>query len=199
MGTKLVKCKACGKEIAKGVKKCPSCGKKQGIPFILKFGILLGIIIIIVIISNIGKKKEVVIKYSINDTVKVNNIEWTLLSAKNSGKYLKSNNFMENDKKTAGTFIKVSYKVNNKGNEEYSPNMFIERNIPVLVDGQGRVFKEIESVYAFLNEGCVSPNMASDISIQPGFSKTYYMIFEIPEDAKNLDFKFENKLASTGL
>lgn len=29
MAGKLVPCKACGQEIAKGVKKCPNCGKDQ--------------------------------------------------------------------------------------------------------------------------------------------------------------------------
>ncbi|MDJ1630451.1 hypothetical protein QNN00_04875 [Bacillus velezensis] len=29
MAGNLVSCKACGKEIAKGVKKCPNCGKDQ--------------------------------------------------------------------------------------------------------------------------------------------------------------------------
>ncbi|AXV63765.1 DUF4352 domain-containing protein, partial [Bacillus subtilis] len=29
MSGKLTHCKACGQEIAKGVKKCPNCGKDQ--------------------------------------------------------------------------------------------------------------------------------------------------------------------------
>lgn len=55
--SKLVNCKACNKEIAKGVKKCPSCGKDQR-NFFGKHKILTGlaVIIIIVAINNSGNK-----------------------------------------------------------------------------------------------------------------------------------------------
>ncbi|MBZ9616766.1 Ltp family lipoprotein [Clostridium estertheticum] len=53
--SKLVNCKACQKEIAKGVNKCPSCGKDQR-NFLGQHKILVGIVVIvaIVIASNIG-------------------------------------------------------------------------------------------------------------------------------------------------
>lgn len=41
-------CKACGKEIAKGVKKCPHCGKDQR-SFFMKHKILSGILILVVL------------------------------------------------------------------------------------------------------------------------------------------------------
>lgn len=46
--SKMTNCKACGKEIAKGAKTCPSCGKDQR-NFFMKHKILTGIIIIIII------------------------------------------------------------------------------------------------------------------------------------------------------
>lgn len=46
----LVNCKACQKEIAKGVKKCPSCGKDQR-NFLGKHKIIVGIVVIIAIIK----------------------------------------------------------------------------------------------------------------------------------------------------
>lgn len=49
---KLVNCKACGKEIAKGVKKCPHCGKDQR-NFFMKHKIIT-IILAIVIIAGIS-------------------------------------------------------------------------------------------------------------------------------------------------
>ena len=53
--SQLVACKACGKEIAKGVKKCPNCGKDQRNWFmrhkILSF---IGILVILGIIGSIG-------------------------------------------------------------------------------------------------------------------------------------------------
>ncbi|MDQ7094285.1 zinc ribbon domain-containing protein [Desulfosporosinus sp. PR] len=45
----MVNCKACGKEIAKGVKKCPHCGKDQR-NFFGRHKILTGIVALIVII-----------------------------------------------------------------------------------------------------------------------------------------------------
>ncbi|MBU3172759.1 Ltp family lipoprotein [Clostridium estertheticum] len=54
--SKLVNCKACQKEIAKGVNKCPSCGKDQR-NFFGQHKILVGIVVVIVlgiIGSNMG-------------------------------------------------------------------------------------------------------------------------------------------------
>lgn len=56
----LVKCKACGQEIAKGVKKCPHCGKDQG-SFFGKHKIITGlaiIIILVVLINAMGGSKD---------------------------------------------------------------------------------------------------------------------------------------------
>lgn len=46
--SKMTNCKACGKEIAKGVKKCVHCGKDQR-NFFMKHKILTGIIVLIII------------------------------------------------------------------------------------------------------------------------------------------------------
>lgn len=56
---KLANCKACGKDIAKGVKKCPHCGKDQR-NFFMKHKIItiIGVLILIGIISSIGGKKD---------------------------------------------------------------------------------------------------------------------------------------------
>ncbi|MBU3161245.1 Ltp family lipoprotein [Clostridium frigoris] len=55
--SKLVKCKACDKEISKSVKRCPSCGHDQR-NFFGKHKILTGlaIIVLLVAISNSGNK-----------------------------------------------------------------------------------------------------------------------------------------------
>jgi len=46
--SKMVTCKACNKEIAKGVKKCVHCGKDQR-NFFMKHKIITGVLVIIVI------------------------------------------------------------------------------------------------------------------------------------------------------
>lgn len=52
MNNKLTNCKACGKELAKGVKKCLSCGKDQR-NFFMKHKILTGVLVL-VIMGSIG-------------------------------------------------------------------------------------------------------------------------------------------------
>jgi len=52
--SKLVKCKACGHEVAKSAKVCPSCGKKLKMPFVTRLIILL---VAFVIIGAIGSNK----------------------------------------------------------------------------------------------------------------------------------------------
>lgn len=46
----MVNCKACGKEIAKGVKKCPHCGKDQR-NFFMRYKIITGILVIVLLIG----------------------------------------------------------------------------------------------------------------------------------------------------
>lgn len=46
--SKLVNCKACGKEIAKGVKKCPNCGKDQR-NFFMKHKIITAVLVVVII------------------------------------------------------------------------------------------------------------------------------------------------------
>lgn len=56
--SKLIKCKACGNNVAKGAKKCPNCGKDNR-TFFAKHKILtaIGILIILVAISKLGAEK----------------------------------------------------------------------------------------------------------------------------------------------
>ena len=52
---KLVACKACEKEIAKGVKKCPNCGKDQRNWFMRhKIMTTIGIILVLFIVGSLG-------------------------------------------------------------------------------------------------------------------------------------------------
>lgn len=55
----MTSCKACGKEIAKGVKKCPHCGKDQR-NFFMQHKILTGILVLVVIgmIGSLGNNSS---------------------------------------------------------------------------------------------------------------------------------------------
>lgn len=57
--SKLVNCKACNKEIAKGVKKCPNCGKDQR-NFFMQHKVLtvIGVIVILGVLGSAGGKKN---------------------------------------------------------------------------------------------------------------------------------------------
>lgn len=56
---KLVPCKACEKEIAKGVKKCPNCGKDQRNWFMRhKIMTTIGVILLLSIFSSLGGGNE---------------------------------------------------------------------------------------------------------------------------------------------
>lgn len=57
--SEMIKCKACGKEIAKGVKKCVHCGKDQR-NFFMKHKILTAIVVIVILgaIAAAGGKKD---------------------------------------------------------------------------------------------------------------------------------------------
>lgn len=59
MSGKLTHCKACGQETAKGVKKCPNCGKDQR-NFFMRHKIITIIlaIVLIIIIANIGNSGD---------------------------------------------------------------------------------------------------------------------------------------------
>lgn len=50
MNKKIINCKACGKEVAKGAKKCPSCGKDNR-NFFAKHKIITGILVIVIIVA----------------------------------------------------------------------------------------------------------------------------------------------------
>ncbi len=84
--SKLVECKACNKEIAKGVKKCPSCGKDQRNWFMRhKIMTLIGGIIILAIFSvllpgeNEEEAEEKKVIHQIGDTVEIGDLEYTVI------------------------------------------------------------------------------------------------------------------------
>lgn len=129
---KLVNCKACDKEIAKGVKKCPNCGKDQR-SFVMKHKIIsfIGIIVIIGGISSAlsggsdeastevsgesNKEAQEETTYSLNDTVALKKTEVAVT------------NFEERDevgvsgvsKKASdgGTLVAIQYTIKNVSEE----------------------------------------------------------------------------------
>jgi len=61
MAEKMIVCKACGKEIAKSAKTCPHCGKKNKKPFLLRLGILVGVVAAILAVLTIVENPPVML------------------------------------------------------------------------------------------------------------------------------------------
>lgn len=78
---KLVKCKACGNEIAKSAKTCPSCGAKNKKPFYKKWWFFTIVIVAVIIGATSGNKN--------NSTIENDNAD-TPVVHKNSPKISKS-------------------------------------------------------------------------------------------------------------
>ena len=109
-------------------------------------------------------------------------VSWQLLSAKDMGNKLESNNMFTEDKTTIGKFIKVEAVVKNLGNEKKDLT-FSTFNI---VDNKGREFAELPESYAYTGE-----EIGTDFikEINPGLEGNYIFIFEVPLDANGLMFE----------
>ena len=86
--SKLVKCKACGNEIAKGVKRCPNCGKDNR-SFAARHKVLSAITILVVLggVGGAMSKGEVVEEESeiVEKEVKVDKYQVEITSGYNDG------------------------------------------------------------------------------------------------------------------
>lgn len=140
---KMTNCKACGKEIAKGVKKCIHCGKDQR-NFFMKHKIITGILVLAVIgvISSLGnkgnsnptttannkpatsssanqadtKKEEPKEFYAVNEDVKLNDavVKVTKVEKSSGSDYDKPKDGME--------FVIVTISIKNSGKDQISYN-----------------------------------------------------------------------------
>lgn len=148
---KMTNCKACGKEIAKGVNKCPHCGKDQR-NFFMKHKVIsfiLGVIIIAGIGSAIGggdksktttkettqskqtdakkeetKKDELKDSYAIGEAAKYKGVEMT------ATKVEKSSGSDYDKPKEGKEFVIVAVKIKNgaKDKLDYNPMYFKMQN-----------------------------------------------------------------------
>lgn len=107
--------------------------------------------------------------------------KWTVLAAEDKGNSLKSNNRLQKDASTDGRFILVRFKVVNTTSKEEKL-----LRAPVVVDDQGREFKEIERQTFYLPEGTTSLTMKA---LPAGMTKEFAAIYEVPADAKGLKFQ----------
>ena len=135
----MTKCKACGKEIAKGVKKCVHCGKDQR-NFFMRHKIFTGflVIIILVIITSLSGK---------DDDTKVDNDNKAAES--NS---VKGDKKVEDDKKAADN-VPNEHKAALKKAKTYAESMDMSKAAVYdqLVSEHGEKFPEDAAQYAIDN------------------------------------------------
>lgn len=141
--SKLVNCKACDKEIAKGVKKCPHCGKDQRNFFMQhKVITVIGVIVILGVLGSVGGGKkdtsstatatktetkqeetkknveEVKDTYAVNEAVKLDDAVVTVTKVE------KSNGSDYNKPKDGMEFVIVTVSIKNNGKNELSYNPY---------------------------------------------------------------------------
>ncbi|HEY8804617.1 MAG TPA: DUF4352 domain-containing protein [Clostridium sp.] len=201
--SKLTNCKACKKEIAKGVKKCPSCGKDQR-NFFGRHKIVTGIIVLAVIgiIGSTGNSTTApvsnskgsvatsapvtsstpVVKdfYAVGEAVKSDDTTVTVIKVKktNGGEYDKAKSGME--------FVVVTVLIKNGGTNEITYNPFD--------------FKMQNSKGQITDMGFTTVN--TDTALQSGSlaSKgeiTGTIAFEQPKNDKALVLKYSGSLFSS--
>jgi hypothetical protein len=114
---------------------------------------------------------------TVGQDVKVGDVRWKVLSAKDEGKTLKSDNQYIKDKTTAGKWIRLRVEVENQ-----SKDQLLVTGVD-LKDDKDRTFKASSEVYAgFIpdTESCPLAQLNANVP------KTCQFLYELPADAKGL-------------
>ena len=191
--SQLVACKACGKEIAKGVKKCPSCGKDQRNWFmrhkILSF---IGIIVALVIIggalgggdeeiaTSTGNTTEVPVEkvYAVGEVVPTDQLEVTV--SKMEERSSVGSQYVTKQASEGGIFVAIQYAMKNVSDEPVG--MFDYPTIK-LVDEKGTEYtSDIDASISYAVETDIdNSKVLSDLN--PGISITDTEVYEISQES----------------
>lgn len=116
---------------------------------------------------------------AVGQDVKVGEVRWKVVSAKDLGNKLKSDNQFVEDKTTTGRFVQLRFEVENLSKDTLTFAGFD------LVDDQDRTFKSASDVFMFIPtaELCVLE------SLNPNITKTCTAIYEVPANAASLKAK----------
>jgi hypothetical protein len=189
-------CKTCGKEIAKGVKKCPHCGKDQR-SFFGRHRILsiIGVLILFGIIgSALGGGEEVSNEggssatasapakeqkvYIVGEAVPADKVEITVTKFEEKDQV--GNEFVNKSVSEGGTFVAIQYKIKNTSKKPVG--MFDYPSVR-LVDGEGTEYDsdiDASSNYA-LETNVDNAKIASDLN--PGITVTDTKVFEVSKES----------------
>lgn len=198
--SKMTNCKACGKELAEGVKKCIHCGKDQR-NFFMRHKIIT-IILGLIILGRIGSagsgnedqatktstastkettqsksvesKKEDPI-YKVGDAIKTDKFEITINSIEERA-YV-GDEYIKKSPSQGGTYIVVQYQYKNISDK---PIGFSKPNIS-LTDKSGTKYNaDISASGTFATEVKLDSKIVSDLN--PGITVKDAEVFEISKD-----------------
>ncbi|GIP46389.1 hypothetical protein J45TS6_48480 [Paenibacillus sp. J45TS6] len=182
----LVQCKACNKEIAKGVKKCVGCGKDQRNWFMRhKIMTFIGAIIILVIVVNMGggsgeekvaatngdvstkqtEKTDTI--YNVGDTVKDKQLELTVTKFEELDE-IGDPSFLGKKASDGGTLVAIQYTMKNVSDEPVGMFSYPSVN---LVDEKGTKYdSDIDGTSAYavetkIDDSKVFSDLNPDISV----------------------------------
>lgn len=178
----LVQCKACGKEIAKGVKKCPSCGKDQRNWFFRhKFLSFIGVFFILGIIGILGsgddsetvttsdsieaKQEEVI--YKVGDIVHSDQLDITVDAVEEQTKV--GGEYLSKNVSDGGVFVAIQYTMKNVSDE---PVGMFDYPAIYLVDEKGTEYDadiDASSYYATqkdIDNSKILSDLNPDISVK---------------------------------
>ena len=183
----LVECKACGKEIAKGVKKCPHCGKDQRNWFMRhKIMTFIGAIILLAIIgsalsggNDTANKQEAKNKaYNVGDVVKTDNVEVTITKFEEKD-VIGDPKFLGKKASEGATLVGVQYKMKNVSDKPVGAFDYPPIN---LVDEKGTKYDaDVDASAAYATEtGIDNSKILSDLN--PGITVTGTDVYEISKD-----------------
>ncbi|QXE20015.1 DUF4352 domain-containing protein [Clostridium sp. 001] len=204
---KMTTCKACGEQIAKGVKKCPHCGKDQR-NFFMKHKIV-SVVIVIIVLGCIGsalgggnndkstatnqstkssqtetkkaepKKDELKDSYAIGETAKYKGVEMTVT------KVDKSNGSEYDKPKDGKEFIIARVKIKNNAKEKlsYNPLYFKMQN------SKGQIEDE---TFSTVNEDTALKSG----ELAPGGEVEGSVIFEEPVEDKGMLLQYQDNIFS---
>lgn len=131
-----------------------------------------------------NKKVEEKKVYKIGEPVTHNDLKWIVESAENKGKTLTEPDCTSfcMEATADGTFIMVLFTVENLGT---NPQNVFE---PTLYDNKGREFQKTTAIFDFAPSGYEEIFLSS---INPGITKKFYTLYDVPEDATGLTWKDE--------
>lgn len=181
---KMVKCKACGAEIAKSAKICPHCGKKQGKK---SWKIIGGILIAIGLVwaindgmagaDNSGSNKT----YNIGETITTNGLEITVKKVQKANSI--STQWATDTPSTGAIFVIVEYKYKNIGKEAL--NIFNSPSVSLHDTDSTEYTKDTTATLAY--ESVMDYLDKIGDSINPGITVNDAAVFEIAKEKLNTD------------